>query len=58
MNKYIQPEIETFLLVAKPELFYVSSSLIKEVVRFGGEISEFVPANVEKAMKEKLKEVK
>ncbi len=58
MNKYIQPEIETFLLVAKPELSYVSSSLIKEVVRFGGEISEFVPANVEKAMKKKLKEVK
>ena len=54
MNKYIEPEIETFLLIAKPELSYVSSSLIKEVVEFGGDVSKFVPENVEKAMKKKL----
>lgn len=54
MNKYIEPEIETFLLIAKPELSYVSSSLIKEVVQFGGDVSKFVPENIEKAMKKKL----
>ena len=35
---------------------FISSSVVKEVAQFDGDISEFVPENVNKALKEKFKE--
>ncbi len=54
MNKYLEADIETFLLIADPRLSYISSSLIKEVAQFGGDISEFVPPRVAQALQEKF----
>ncbi len=44
--KSIHPELDTFFLLTKPELSYVSSSVIREVYNFGGDISTLVPESV------------
>jgi len=54
MNKHLYPEIETVFMMASSEYLYVSSSRLKELVRFGRDVSEFVPASVAKMLKERL----
>ncbi len=54
MNKHLNPEVETFFMVPSEEYTYISSKLVKEVVRFGGKISALVPPCVEEALKKKL----
>ncbi len=53
MNRRLNPQVETVLLVASEENTYVSSSLIKEVFSLGGSIEGLVPDIVLKRMKEK-----
>lgn len=53
MNKTQKKEIETVFLTADEKYRFVSSSLIKEVAMFGGDITGLVPENVNRAMKEK-----
>lgn len=55
MNKTQNKEIETVFLTADEKYRFVSSSLIKEVAMFGGDITGLVPENVNQAMKEKYK---
>ena len=45
-NKKLNPELETVFLTANAENMYLSSSVVKQVCEFGGDISEFVPAQV------------
>ncbi len=53
MNRRLNPEIETVMLVASEENSYISSSLIKEVFNLGGSIEGLVPDLVIKRMKER-----
>ena len=53
MNRRLNPEVETVLLVASEENSYVSSSLIKEVFNLGGSIEGLVPETVLERMKQK-----
>ena len=46
--------METFFVAASPQWSYLSSSLIKEVVRFGGDVTGLVPAVVQERLAEKL----
>jgi pantetheine-phosphate adenylyltransferase len=46
--------VETFFVPTSPQWSYLSSSLIKEVIRFGGDISGLVPAFVKDRLEEKL----
>jgi pantetheine-phosphate adenylyltransferase len=46
--------VETFFVPTSPQWSYLSSSLIKEVIRFGGDISGLVPAFVQDRLEEKL----
>jgi pantetheine-phosphate adenylyltransferase len=46
--------VETFFLPTSPQWSYLSSSLIKEVVRFGGDVSGLVPPFVRDSLEEKL----
>ena len=57
MNKQFNEEIETVILLADEKYRFLSSSLIKEVARFGGDISAFVPKVVNEAIKEKYKKL-
>ena len=55
MNRRLNPQVETVLLVASEENSYISSSLIKEVFSLGGLIEGLVPELVLERMKQKLK---
>ena len=46
MNKKLAPEIETLMVFASPEYYAVSSRGVKEIYRYGGDISSFVPSAV------------
>lgn len=54
MNAHLYPDLETVFLMTSAKWFYVSSSRLKEVVRFGGDVSEFVPKLVNQRLQEKL----
>lgn len=54
MNHTLAPEIETVCLFTNLEQLYVSSSLIKEVARLGGNITNMVPTIVAHALHEKF----
>lgn len=51
MNRRLAPDIETVFMMTEEAHFYVSSSLIKEVARFGGDVRGMVPDHVVDALK-------
>lgn len=53
MNRALWAEGETVLLLARPELAALSSTLVKEVARLGGDVSQFVPPPVAVALRER-----
>jgi len=55
MNRELAPEIETTFLMTQANFSFVSSRLIKEVVRLGGDPEHLVPACVIRALHEKYK---
>lgn len=46
MNENLAPDVTTMFMVPSPQFSFVSSSLVKEIARYGGDISHFVPDNV------------
>jgi len=53
MNRRMYHELELVCLMASPEYQFLSSSLLKEVARLGGNISNFVPEHVAQALRKK-----
>ncbi|MBE6836486.1 MAG: pantetheine-phosphate adenylyltransferase [Ruminococcus sp.] len=53
-NKKLYPEAETVFLVTKSENMYLSSSIVKEIASYGGEITDFVPEPILGTIKERL----
>ncbi|HAW87632.1 MAG TPA: pantetheine-phosphate adenylyltransferase, partial [Enterococcus sp.] len=43
-------ELETVFLLAKPEYSHVSSSILKEVLHFGGDVSSYLPPVINEAL--------
>jgi pantetheine-phosphate adenylyltransferase len=43
INKYLNESLETVFLITSPELAPISSSIIREVHKYGGDVSEFIP---------------
>ncbi len=54
MNRNLGPHIETIFLVPAFDLTYLSSSLVREVARFGGDVSALVSPAVQQALKRKF----
>ena len=54
MNRNLAPKIETVFLVPAFDLTFVSSSLVREVARFGGDVSQLVDPTVQQALKRKF----
>jgi pantetheine-phosphate adenylyltransferase len=55
MNRHLQPEIETIFVMPNEQFSYTSSSLVKQVAKYGGDVSHFVPPNVAAALKKAYK---
>lgn len=53
INKTQAPELETVFLLAEPNDSFISSSMIKEVVAFGGNVDQLVPKNVAQGLRTK-----
>jgi len=53
MNRTLAPTLETVFLVPAFDLTYLSSSLVREVARFGGDVSALVHPDVQRALKAK-----
>ncbi|MEW4983344.1 MAG: pantetheine-phosphate adenylyltransferase [Cycloclasticus sp.] len=54
MNRQMMPELDTVFLTTDPEWGAVSSTLVRDIARFHGNITSFVPASVEQAILDKL----
>ena len=54
MNRRLSPELETMFLTPAEQYGFISSSMIKEIARLGGDVSEFVPDNVLQRLIEKF----
>jgi pantetheine-phosphate adenylyltransferase len=53
MNDELSPGLDTMFLTAKPEWAFLSSSLVKEVAKFGGAVANMVPPGVATALTER-----
>ena len=53
MNRHLGPEIETVFMPPSERYAFISSSLIREISRLGGDVSEFVPDAVQLALSQK-----
>ena len=54
MNRKLAPDLDLFCLMASQEYQFLSSSLLKEVARLGGNISDLVPEHVAEALRKKV----
>lgn len=52
MNRHLQPKIETIFVMPNEQFSYTSSSLVKQVAKYGGDVKHFVPPNVAEALKQ------
>jgi len=52
MNRHLEPRMETLFVMPNEEYSYTSSSLVKQVAQFGGDVSRFVPPNVAEALQQ------
>jgi pantetheine-phosphate adenylyltransferase len=52
LNRHLAPEIETVYVMASPQVSFVSSSGVKEIASFGGNVEELVPMGVAARLKE------
>jgi pantetheine-phosphate adenylyltransferase len=55
MNRRLEPSFETVFLTPKEEYTYLSSRIVKEIARLGGEVEQFVPALIARALDERFR---
>lgn len=55
MNKRLRSDIETVFMMTAPDYAYLSSTLIREVARFGGSVAGLVPPGVERRLARKIR---
>jgi pantetheine-phosphate adenylyltransferase len=56
MNSHMYPDLETVFLITDARWLYVSSSRLREIAGFGGDVTEFVPELVARRLCERLRE--
>ncbi|HVS52300.1 MAG TPA: pantetheine-phosphate adenylyltransferase [Opitutaceae bacterium] len=55
MNRHLEPAVETLFVMPNEQFSYTSSTLVKQVAKFGGDVAHFVPPNVAAALKKSFK---
>ena len=53
MNRTLQPEVETVFLTPAEKYTFISASMVREIARFGGDVSKFVSPSVAAKLKDK-----
>ena len=53
MNYQLSPQLETLFIMSPPQYMYLSSSIVREISKMGGDIEQFVPPCVYEALKKK-----
>lgn len=56
INRELEPRVESVFIMTGKEFFYLSSSMIREITLLKGNVNKFVPKEVEKALKKKVKQ--
>ncbi|MCD2496695.1 phosphopantetheine adenylyltransferase, partial [Staphylococcus aureus] len=56
VNRVLDESIETFFMMTNNQYSFLSSSIVKEVARYNGSVSEFVPPEVELALQQKFRQ--
>jgi len=54
MNGTMMPELTTVILPASPNVRHITATLVRQIAKMGGDVSPFVPQNVNQALKEKV----
>ena len=54
-NRVLAPDVDTVFLTTSLEYAYLSSTILKEIARFGGDLSKFAPKEITDAVVEKLR---
>ena len=54
MNRHLEEDIETMFLTPDEKYGFISSTLVKEIARLGGDVSAFVSTEVESALKDRF----
>jgi len=57
MNRHLAPKVETMFLTPDEDFSFISSSLVKEIARLDGDVSEFVCEEVQQAMRRRFEEM-
>ena len=57
MNRHLAPDVETLFLTPDEDFSFISSTLVKEIARLDGDVSEFVCADVQRAMARRFAEL-
>jgi pantetheine-phosphate adenylyltransferase len=55
LNRKLAPEIESVYIIASPDYSFLSSTGVKEMATFGGDVSDLVPAGVVEALRERVR---
>lgn len=58
MNKELEDTVETLFMMTSAEHGYLSSSIVKEIARFNGDVSRFVPPGVPERLKQRIAELR
>ena len=54
-NKKLNPDLETLFMVTNQEYMYLSSTIVRQIANFGGDIGQFVPSQIKDKLEEKMK---
>ena len=46
MNKNLNPDIETIFIITPPEVSHISSTIIRDIIKNGGDVSKFIPKQI------------
>jgi pantetheine-phosphate adenylyltransferase len=57
MNRHLAPDVETLFLTPDEDFSFISSTLVKEIARLHGDVSEFVCEEVQQAMRRRFEEM-
>ena len=47
MNSNLNSEVETIFIITPPEISHISSSIIRDIIKNGGDVSQFLPKEID-----------